>query len=133
MNDGSGRKFNRASSFFVYLSANCTGGETWFPRVNVAGTQDQLNAWYKGKVEKGTDDNGEEAGVRFRPVVGSAIFWVNLDKEGNGDRRVVHAGLEVREGEKVGLNIWPRRVFGWGDEELVEERRREGWSGKWRE
>ncbi|KAH7408146.1 hypothetical protein DE146DRAFT_776450 [Phaeosphaeria sp. MPI-PUGE-AT-0046c] len=131
--DGSGRRFNRASSFFVYLHANCTGGETWFPRVEIEGSEDELVRWYGDKVARGTSEEGEEMGVRFKPVVGSAIFWVNLDKEGNGDRRVVHAGLEVQEGEKIGLNIWPRRFFGWDGEEEEVKREREGWSGKWKE
>lgn len=135
MNDGSGRRFNRASSFFVYLRANCTGGETWFPRVEVKGSEDELNRWFGGKVEKGRNEEGEEMGIKFKPAVGSAIFWVNLDGEGNGDRRMIHAGLEVREGEKVGLNIWPRRFFGWDEEEEEEvvKRVRNGWSGKWKE
>lgn len=135
MNDGSGRRFNRASSFFVYLNASCTGGETWFPRVTLPShvTSDTLNHWYDGKVEKAYNEDGEEEGIKFKPVVGSAIFWVNLDGEGNGDRRMVHAGLEVKDGEKVGLNVWPRRFFGWDEDERREDKReREGWSGKWK-
>jgi prolyl 4-hydroxylase len=57
---------------------------------------------------------------------------VNLNEEGEGDGRVVHAGLPVEEGEKIGLNIWPRRFF--GNENGDEEKKKGGsWSGKWKE
>ena len=36
------------------------------------------------------------------------MFWRNLDKEGKGDERTVHAGLPVVGGVKVGMNIWAR-------------------------
>jgi prolyl 4-hydroxylase len=49
----------------------------------------------------------------------------------------VHAGLPVGEGEKIGLNIWPRKYFGYvddsdedGEEAVVA---RQGWSGKWKD
>lgn len=127
LNDGSGRVFNRAASFFVFLRANCTGGETWFPRVNVTRLGAELGEWYGDKVSAGDEGEG---GVKFKPVTGNAVFWVNLDKDGVGDRRLIHAGLEVKGGEKIGMNIWPRRIFG-GEEEKKEERR--AWSGKWKE
>jgi prolyl 4-hydroxylase len=52
-------------------------------------------------------------GTIFKPRKGSGIFWVNLHESGFGDQRVMHAGLPVREGEKVGMNIWVKRDFGW--------------------
>ena len=52
-------------------------------------------------------------GTTFKPRKGSGIFWVNLHESGFGDQRVRHAGLPVREGEKVGMNIWVKRDFGW--------------------
>jgi prolyl 4-hydroxylase len=52
-------------------------------------------------------------GTTFKPKKGSGIFWVNLHESGFGDQRVRHAGLPVREGEKVGMNIWAKRDFGW--------------------
>jgi prolyl 4-hydroxylase len=141
MNDGSGRQFNRAASFFVFLRANCTGGETWFPKVDVAYSSaerpasgdDMMEKWYGERVVREERD-GESSGVKFKPIVGSAIFWVNLNEEGEGDGRVVHAGLPVEEGEKIGLNIWPRRFFGTenGGEEEVEKKGG-SWSGKWKE
>jgi prolyl 4-hydroxylase len=138
MDDGSGRLFNRAASFFVFLRANCSGGETWFPKVDAtyssanrpAGDGDMEN-WYGDKVMR-EKRNGESSGVKFKPIVGNAIFWVNLNAEGEGDRRVVHAGLPVEDGEKIGLNIWPRRFF--KNENRAGELEKGGsWGGKWKE
>lgn len=150
MNDGSGRLFNRVASFFVFLKANCTDGETYFPLVEPPASSVELEKWFGGKVSRGVVD-GEEKGVVFRPITGNAVFWVNLGGDGVGDRRVVHAGLPVGEGEvsccigcfgswvlilfaqKIGLNIWPRKFYGREDAEEVVERTRKGWSGKWKE
>ncbi|KAF2653345.1 hypothetical protein K491DRAFT_579128, partial [Lophiostoma macrostomum CBS 122681] len=121
MNDGSGRRFNRVASFFVFLKANCTEGETYFPLVDVLDAErdgeeggnraeEVASIWKDGKISRGEKD-GEVKGVKFRPIAGNAIFWVNLDGQGRGDRRLVHAGLPVGEGEKVGLNIWPRKFY----------------------
>lgn len=49
----------------------------------------------------------------FKPRKGSGVFWVNLHESGFGDPRVRHAGLPVQEGQKVGMNIWVKRDFGW--------------------
>ncbi|KAF2001218.1 hypothetical protein P154DRAFT_596836 [Amniculicola lignicola CBS 123094] len=110
-NDGSNKLFNRQSSFFVFLRDNCTEGETYFPLVDVLDN----DSGFKGKAMRGEKD-GVQQGVKFKPITGNAVFWVNLDGEGVGDRRVVHAGLPVGEGEKIGLNIWPRRYFGKADD-----------------
>ncbi|EOA88942.1 uncharacterized protein SETTUDRAFT_38254 [Exserohilum turcica Et28A] len=129
---GAGKRdmfFNRVASFFVFLRDNCTGGYTYFPLINVPAQVD-LEALFEGRVERG-DVGGEEGGVKVKPVRGNALFWVNLDEEGKGDGRVVHAGLPVDEGEKIGLNIWPRKYFGYVDG--GEEQKRTGWSGKWKD
>jgi prolyl 4-hydroxylase len=124
MRDGSARLHNRPVSFFVVLKAECEGGETWFPRVRSS----------RNRVDVDEEGDGKEEGLKFKPVAGNAIFWVNLDEDGRGDERVVHAGLEVQSGEKVGLNIWPRRFYGWEDErEENGAKERRGWSGKWKE
>jgi len=138
MNDGTDRLFNRVASFFVFLRANCTEGYTYFPLVEPTGASatmsapgDELEKWYGDKVARGEMD-GEEKGVKFKPIQGNAVFWVNLNEKGEGDRRLVHAGLPVGEGEKIGLNIWPRKFFGrsGGEEEIQESK---GWSGKWKD
>ncbi|KAF2707478.1 hypothetical protein K504DRAFT_482892 [Pleomassaria siparia CBS 279.74] len=114
MNDGSGRLFNRVASFFVFLRDNCTEGETYFPAVDVldedAKNGGNLEKSFGGKMTRGERD-GREMGVKFKPITGNAMFWVNIDKDGNGDRRLVHAGLPVGEGEKIGMNLWPRKFY----------------------
>ncbi|KAF2013527.1 hypothetical protein BU24DRAFT_411258 [Aaosphaeria arxii CBS 175.79] len=113
----SGRLYNRPASFFVFLRADALeGGETWFPDVRPLTNASALREVYGDTVVPG-EDVGVEGGVAFKPVVGNAVFWVNVDGEGVGDERVRHAGLPVRRGEKIGLNIWPRRWFGWEDGE----------------
>jgi prolyl 4-hydroxylase len=46
--------------------------------------------------------------VEVLPKIGTAIFWFNLDKNGNVDRNTLHAGAPVISGTKVGMNIWTR-------------------------
>lgn len=123
MNDGSRRLFNRVASFFVFLRDNCTGGYTYFPQVEPAHDSPKapidLEKIYNDKVMRG-DTDGIEKGLKFKPVQGNAIFWVNIDEEGNGDRRMIHAGLPVGTGEKIGLNIWPRKFYGAVDDRAQE-------------
>ncbi|KAF2030066.1 hypothetical protein EK21DRAFT_112359 [Setomelanomma holmii] len=137
-----GRRFNRVASFFIFLRDNCTGGYTNFPAVEPASpttassslTSDiDLATWYGEKVAIGEKD-AKPSGVKFKPIRGNAVFWVNVDKHGRGDRRVVHAGLPVGEGEKIGLNIWPRKWYGWEDGEAAREKKEKTrWSGEWKE
>lgn len=87
------QRFNRPASFFAFLEANCTGGETFFPHISVPGE----GRW-----------RAHEGGTAFKPVEGNALFWVNLMPSGHGDKRVIHAGLPVEEGRKTAMNIWPR-------------------------
>lgn len=39
---------------------------------------------------------------------GTAIFWHNFANDGELDHDVLHAGTDVFNGTKVGLNIWTR-------------------------
>lgn len=106
--DGSGRFFNRPASFFVFLQDNCTGGETWFPSIEMKPGNEAV---FRGKVKMGRKDGEGGKGLRFKPAKGNAIFWVNIRESGDKDRRVVHAGLPVDEGQKIGMNIWPRKFY----------------------
>ncbi|KZL85256.1 2og-fe oxygenase superfamily protein [Colletotrichum incanum] len=94
---------NRVSSFFVYVevSDNIVGGGTNFPRLQAP----------PGKQWCDFVDCDEpwDAGVTFRPLEGNAVFWANLVEGGDGDERVLHAGLPVTRGEKMGMNIWTRQ------------------------
>ncbi|KAJ3343468.1 hypothetical protein HDU93_008127 [Gonapodya sp. JEL0774] len=81
----------RVTTFFVYLNDVESGGKTWFPHVNVT-----------GKPVTGNFGVDAEGGVSV------AAFWVNVDPQGNGDQRTLHAGTPPLKGEKYGLNIWQR-------------------------
>ncbi|RII07132.1 hypothetical protein CUC08_Gglean008100 [Alternaria sp. MG1] len=134
LEDGKQVYFNRIASFFVFLRDNCTEGYTYFPLVETS-LPNILDGTYNDRIAQG-EMNGEAKGIRFKPMRGNAVFWVNLDKDGKGDRRVVHAGLPVNEGEKIGLNIWPRKYFGYvdgGDEDREGMATRDGWSGRWKD
>ena len=52
------------------------------------------------------DDNGENIEwLEFEPKAGSAIFWYNLDPDGEADTFTLHAGAPVGQGTKIGMNI----------------------------
>ena len=99
---------NRLTSFFIYIkvSDGTIGGGTNFPRLEPLADE----KW----CEKGWVDCDEEweRGVTFRAVEGNGVFWVNLVDGGDGrrygDERVLHAGVPVVRGQKVGMNIWTR-------------------------
>jgi prolyl 4-hydroxylase len=95
---------NRQSSFFgfVALSQNITGGGTNFPLLD-APTDDR---W----CEFVDCDDEWENGVTFRPIEGNVVYWENLDGNGAGDQRTLHAGLPVTSGWKIGMNIWTRQA-----------------------
>lgn len=95
---------NRASSIFGYVKVDgVLGGGTNFPFL-----EPKSGEWCRFV----DCDEEYEAGVTFRPVEGNAVFWenmVDLGKGGRvGDERLLHAGLPVVRGEKVGMNIWVR-------------------------
>jgi prolyl 4-hydroxylase len=124
---GRGRLYNRVASFFLYLEDNCLGGGTEFPDLNLKNStilaikgspteaSQQLDFWKKRiEIERKENKISEHAqGVIFKPRKGSGVFWVNLYESGFGDQRARHAGLPVQEGQKVGMNIWVKRDFGW--------------------
>ncbi|KAF2662273.1 hypothetical protein K491DRAFT_700536 [Lophiostoma macrostomum CBS 122681] len=103
---------NRATSFFVYVSASAdiVGGGTQFPLLEAPRDE----KWC-GVVNC---DAGWDEGVTFRPIARNAVFWRNMvDAPGAkgkgkgekvGDRRTLHAGLPVQRGRKLGMNIWTR-------------------------
>lgn len=96
----------------VYLEAECTGGGTNFPRLERPGDE----SWCRfiecaggGKEEEGVGNgNGSQVleGVTFKPIKGNAVFWENMRSDGSGYKESWHAGLPVRSGQKIGLNIW---------------------------
>jgi len=93
---------NRASSFFVYVTAReVTGGGTNFPLLDAPAGE----AW----CALVNCDEPWEAGVTFRARPGNAVYWENLLPDGSGNRAVLHAGLPVTSGSKLGMNIWTRQ------------------------
>lgn len=108
-----GRGPDRVSSFMVYVDADCAGGGTNFPRLDMASekwcTSGFVDCDGSGENE-GLDESkrGRETteGVTFKPVKGNAVFWGNLSPDGSGYDQTWHAGLPVLTGSKIGLNIW---------------------------
>lgn len=84
----------------VYLAANCTGGGTRFPLLQMPGDERWCDVLDCG------DGAREAGGVTFLPRAGAAVFWENFDAEGRGWKEGLHAALPVVDGYKVGLNIW---------------------------
>lgn len=109
----------------VYLAADCVGGGTNFPKLGWPGSR----AWCRflecdddreGSSEKdgggaaGENSGKKTEGITFKPIKGNAIFWENLRADGRGIPETWHGAFPVKEGTKVGLNIWswyqpPRR------------------------
>ncbi|KAK3681695.1 hypothetical protein B0T22DRAFT_472663 [Podospora appendiculata] len=116
----SGMANPRVSTFFVYLACDggerpsthgndsdsempqCEGGATQFPHYEGFFAR----SWCK--FIDCEDDSGA-GGVAFKPIVGNAVFWGNLYPNGTGHPGVWHAGMPVKRGRKVGLNIFTRR------------------------
>jgi prolyl 4-hydroxylase len=76
------------------------GGGTEFPLLRLAGRKER---WCRF-IECGDDDEGE--GVTFKVKAGNAVYWENFQPNGRGYEETWHAGLPVKKGVKVGLNIW---------------------------
>jgi hypothetical protein len=71
----------RVVTVLVYLNENgLEGGETDFPRL----------------------------GIRHRGKTGDGLMFRNVDAEGRGDYRTLHAGLPPTQGEKWLLSLWIR-------------------------
>jgi len=96
----------RVSSFMVYLEADCTGGGTNFPRLEKPKDESWCR-FIECEEEEGAG-NGTQVlnGVTFKPIKGNAVFWENMRSDGSGYKESWHAGLPVKSGTKIGLNIW---------------------------
>lgn len=91
------RHYNRLISTFAYLEDNCTGGETYFPKVQGVGLDADGDKFSR-------TESGE--GLLVRPRRGNAVLWKNLLGNGTGDSRLLHASLPVKSGRKIGMNIF---------------------------
>ncbi|KAI1879388.1 hypothetical protein JX265_002342 [Neoarthrinium moseri] len=118
---GSGaRGWGRVSSMMVWVAAeDLEGGGTEFPLLRKNGDGDKWCQWVEcpgGSEGRPSDESREDRvpeeedglGVTFKPVAGNAVFWENFrpDGTGRGWEETWHAGLPVKSGVKVGLNIW---------------------------
>ncbi|EGR46633.1 uncharacterized protein TRIREDRAFT_66047, partial [Trichoderma reesei QM6a] len=98
--------WGRVSSFMAWVDASedLEGGGTEFPL---------LEAWEGGRwcdlLECGHQKQQQQReieGVTFRAIPGNAVYWENFAADGRGYEETWHAGLPVKKGVKVGLNIW---------------------------
>jgi len=111
---------DRLSTFMVYLGADCEGGGTNFPRLQMP-VGKQWCRFLECDADEG-EGHGEAVqrnkdGITFKPIKGNAVFWENLRADGTGYTETWHAAYPVTSGTKVGLNIWswyqpPRRKRG---------------------
>ena len=70
----------RVGTFLIYLNDDYAAGETEFP----------------------------EAGIKWRGKTGDGLFFANVDRAGQPDRRAVHAGLPPSGGDKWVFSQWIR-------------------------
>lgn len=130
---GNSQGWGRVSSFMVWVDATegLQGGGTEFPllrtRVADADDSDDVNGerksgggepWCKlvecpkdggdgRKEDEGVSKSDEdELGTVFKAIPGNAVYWENFAPDGRGYDETWHAGLPVKKGVKVGLNIW---------------------------
>ncbi|KAE8145752.1 hypothetical protein BDV25DRAFT_144367 [Aspergillus avenaceus] len=96
---------DRKSTINVFLDGNCTGGGTHFPDLPLPNDPTLCDIL---DCESGLE------GTVFRPIAGNAIFWENVRPDGTNYDEMLHAGLPVIEGTKVGMNMWT-----WGFPDVV--------------
>ena len=80
----------------------CEGGATNFPDYEV-----EIPTSWCDVVD--CRDEDQLGGVSFRAIPGNAVFWSNVYPNGSYHMGTMHAGVPIKSGTKVGLNIWTRR------------------------
>ncbi|KAI0128432.1 hypothetical protein BJ170DRAFT_682225 [Xylariales sp. AK1849] len=118
---GSGaRGWGRVSSIMAWVAGTAgddlEGGGTEFPLLRRR--RGSWCKWVECPEVQGSGENGEAGddgtktqdglGVTFKPIAGNAVFWENFrpDGTGRGWDETWHAGLPVKDGVKIGLNVW---------------------------
>lgn len=81
-----GKGGQRTWTFMLYLNSTRKGGETKFNRVK--------------------DKLGNE--LVFKPKVGTAVLWNNLNQDGSPNTHSMHQGCPVESGEKLIITKWFR-------------------------
>jgi len=89
----------RETTIFAVLEADCEECGTRFPFLSIDWSKADRR-WCRYV------DCNDVTGLTIKPVPGNAIFWKNLDANGEGVFNTLHAGLPPLEGTKTGLNIW---------------------------
>jgi len=113
--DLSRRSGGRLSTFMVYLAAECEGGGTKFPRLEMPEGQKWCQFVECDDLLQAGAVDGEEGGITFKPRRGAAVYWENFRPDGSGYQETWHAGLPVKSGYKIGLNIWSWWQPGYGE------------------
>ncbi|KAL7934442.1 hypothetical protein V8C35DRAFT_28066 [Trichoderma chlorosporum] len=125
---GNADGWGRVSSFMAWVDAadGLEGGGTEFPllETTVDGTASKWcdliecegekagDGDSQGEQKKFGDDDKVEGetvegkGTTFKAIPGNAVYWENFAPDGRGYEETWHAGLPVKKGVKVGLNIW---------------------------
>ncbi|EHK17060.1 uncharacterized protein TRIVIDRAFT_112751, partial [Trichoderma virens Gv29-8] len=125
---GNADGWGRVSSFMAWIDASdeLEGGGTEFPllETTMGGDAPKWCDLIECKSEKAGDGDGqgeqkrlsddikaegedvEGKGTTFKVVPGNAVYWENFAPDGRGYDETWHAGLPVKKGVKVGLNIW---------------------------
>lgn len=144
------------SSFMVWLGDECEEGGTSFPRlrkvwgkregegrewcrfVDCANREPKRSAEGEDGEDEEVEDGESGKGVIFKPIKGNAVYWENFNPStGRGYEESWHAGLPVKSGTKIGLNIWswyqrgyrpspPGASSGRSPDEFSKEGRNEG-------
>ena len=52
------------------------------------------------------EDCSAVGGLAVRPKAGTLMLWYNYHEDGTRNTRSIHAGCDVRSGEKWAANIW---------------------------
>ncbi|KAH7313369.1 hypothetical protein B0I35DRAFT_480059 [Stachybotrys elegans] len=105
--------WGRVSSFMAWVDAaeGLEGGGTEFPLLKgrAEGEEEEEGGrWCEFvECEKHEEEEGKDSGgTVFKVVPGNAVYWENFAPHGRGYDETWHAGLPVKKGVKVGLNIW---------------------------
>jgi prolyl 4-hydroxylase len=109
MDSKSKRRYNRRTSFFVYVHASddLEGGETFFPRIP---PPLDVGLPANSGIVSINNTSGASA-LAVKPVSRSAVFWVGVKPDGTVNFDTIHEGLPVTKGEKIGMNIWAKHYI----------------------
>jgi prolyl 4-hydroxylase len=64
---------------------------------------------YLNEPQAGGETNFVDAGLAFRPKLGQAVIWNNLDQDGQPNPHTLHQGMPVTSGAKAIITKWFRQ------------------------